>query len=111
MTIQLTTLACLAFLMTKGCFFLNFQKLESDSRLNCVLVFKETCGSDWNYDLEGPSEWLNIGYPLCGGSQQSPIDVVTSSTRYDSSLKPFTMTGYDQPLNFNMYWNGHTGKL
>uniref|UniRef100_A0A667X023 carbonic anhydrase n=1 Tax=Myripristis murdjan TaxID=586833 RepID=A0A667X023_9TELE len=59
--------------------------------------------------LVGQSEWSEY-FPDCGGTSQSPVDVVTTQTKYDPSLKPVTPLGYSQHGNnpFTIYNNGHT---
>ncbi|XP_056157746.1 carbonic anhydrase 14 [Lampris incognitus] len=59
--------------------------------------------------LVGQSEWSEY-FPDCGGSSQSPVDVVTNQTKYDPSLTPLTPLGYGQHGNrpFTLYNNGHT---
>ncbi|XP_029928273.1 carbonic anhydrase 14 isoform X3 [Myripristis murdjan] len=64
----------------------------------------------WTYTgLVGQSEWSEY-FPDCGGTSQSPVDVVTTQTKYDPSLKPVTPLGYSQHGNnpFTIYNNGHT---
>ncbi|XP_071751850.1 carbonic anhydrase 14 [Centroberyx gerrardi] len=64
----------------------------------------------WTYTgLVGQSEWSQY-FPDCGGSSQSPVDVVTTQTKYDPSLTPVTPLGYSQHGNkpFTLYNNGHT---
>ena len=60
--------------------------------------------------LVGQSEWSQY-FPDCGGNSQSPVDVVTTQTKYDPSLIPLTPLGYSQHGNkpFTLYNNGHTG--
>ncbi|TNN80959.1 Carbonic anhydrase 14 [Liparis tanakae] len=62
--------------------------------------------------LVGQSEWSQY-FPDCGGTSQSPVDVVTTLTKYDPSLTPLTPLGYSQHGNkpFTMYNNGHTVEL
>ncbi|XP_060906402.1 carbonic anhydrase 14 isoform X2 [Labrus mixtus] len=64
----------------------------------------------WTYKgLVGQSEWSDY-FPECGGTSQSPVDVVTTQTKYDPGLMPLTPLGYDQHGNrpFSLYNNGHT---
>ncbi|XP_074509655.1 carbonic anhydrase 14 isoform X4 [Sebastes fasciatus] len=64
----------------------------------------------WTYTgLVGQSEWSEY-FPECGGTSQSPVDVVTTQTKYDPSLMPLTPLGYSQHGNqpFTLYNNGHT---
>lgn len=60
--------------------------------------------------MVGQSEWSEH-FPECGGSSQSPVDVVTTQTKYDARLTPLTPLGYGQHGNrpFTLYNNGHTG--
>uniref|UniRef100_A0A3Q0RHU5 carbonic anhydrase n=1 Tax=Amphilophus citrinellus TaxID=61819 RepID=A0A3Q0RHU5_AMPCI len=55
-------------------------------------------------------EWSDY-FPDCGGTAQSPVDVITTQTKYDPSLSPVTPLGYSQHGNqpFTLYNNGHTG--
>ncbi|XP_034410234.1 carbonic anhydrase 14 [Cyclopterus lumpus] len=67
----------------------------------------------WTYaGLVGQSEWSQY-FPECGGTSQSPVDVVTTLTKYDPSLIPLTPLGYSQHGNkpFTMYNNGHTAVI
>lgn len=61
--------------------------------------------------LVGQSEWSEY-FPDCGGLSQSPVDVVTTQTKYDPSLLPLTPLGYSQYGHkpFTLYNNGHSGK-
>ncbi|XP_037309895.1 carbonic anhydrase 14 isoform X1 [Pungitius pungitius] len=64
----------------------------------------------WSYyGLVGQSEWSQY-FPACGGTSQSPVDVVTTQTKYDPNLIPLTPLGYSQHGNkpFTMYNTGHT---
>ncbi|XP_056262032.1 carbonic anhydrase 14 [Pseudoliparis swirei] len=67
----------------------------------------------WSYaGLVGQSEWSQY-FPDCGGTSQSPVDVVTTLIKYDPSLIPLTPLGYSQHGNkpFTMYNNGHTAVI
>lgn len=67
----------------------------------------------WTYTgLIGQSEW-SIFFPDCGGSSQSPVDVVTSQTKYDPTLTPLTPLGYSHHGNqlFPLFNSGHTVML
>ncbi|KAK2844634.1 hypothetical protein Q5P01_011293 [Channa striata] len=69
-----------------------------------------TKNTTWTYTgLVGQSEWSRY-FPDCGGTSQSPVDVVTTQTIYDPSLIPLTPLGYSQHGNnpFTLYNNGHT---
>uniref|UniRef100_A0A665TUN6 Carbonic anhydrase XIV n=1 Tax=Echeneis naucrates TaxID=173247 RepID=A0A665TUN6_ECHNA len=62
--------------------------------------------------LQRPSEWSEY-FPDCAGTSQSPVDVVTTQTKYDPSLIPLTPLGYSQHGNkpFTLYNNGHTAVI
>ncbi|XP_054637225.1 carbonic anhydrase 14 isoform X3 [Dunckerocampus dactyliophorus] len=67
----------------------------------------------WTYTgLVGQSQWSEH-FPECGGSSQSPVDVVTTQTKYDPGLPPLTPLGYSQHGNrpFTLYNNGHTAVI
>ncbi|XP_034467649.1 carbonic anhydrase 14 isoform X3 [Hippoglossus hippoglossus] len=67
----------------------------------------------WTYTgLVGQSEWSEY-FPDCGGTSQSPVDVVTTQTKYDPSLIPLTPLGYSQHGNrpFTLSNNGHTAVI
>ncbi|XP_068616576.1 carbonic anhydrase 14 [Brachionichthys hirsutus] len=67
----------------------------------------------WTYTgLVGQSEWSQY-FPDCGGTSQSPVDVVTTQTKYDPSLTPLTPLGYDQHgyQPFTLFNNGHTAVI
>ncbi|XP_033837431.2 carbonic anhydrase 14 [Periophthalmus magnuspinnatus] len=64
----------------------------------------------WTYSgLVGQSQWSEH-FPDCAGSSQSPVDVVTSLTKYDPSLTPMTPLGYSQHNHqpFTLLNSGHT---
>ncbi|XP_024587167.1 carbonic anhydrase 1 [Neophocaena asiaeorientalis asiaeorientalis] len=47
---------------------------------------------DWGYDGEnGPEQWGKL-YPIANGNNQSPIDIKTSETKHDASLKPISVS-------------------
>ncbi|XP_055402877.1 carbonic anhydrase 1-like isoform X2 [Bubalus kerabau] len=47
---------------------------------------------DWGYDGEnGPEHWGKL-YPIANGNNQSPIDIKTSETKHDPSLKPLSVS-------------------
>ncbi|XP_007084379.1 carbonic anhydrase 1 isoform X1 [Panthera tigris] len=48
--------------------------------------------SDWGYDdHNGPEQWGKL-YPIANGNNQSPIDIKTSETKRDTSLKPISVS-------------------
>jgi carbonic anhydrase len=42
-----------------------------------LLAFGLAKAAEWSY--ENPSSWSS-SYPLCGGKQQTPINIITSET-------------------------------
>uniref|UniRef100_A0A3Q4BLN0 Alpha-carbonic anhydrase domain-containing protein n=1 Tax=Mola mola TaxID=94237 RepID=A0A3Q4BLN0_MOLML len=62
--------------------------------------------------MVGQSEWPQY-FSECSGTSQSPVDVVTTQTKYDPSLIPLTPLGYSQHGNkpFTLYNNGHTAVI
>jgi carbonic anhydrase len=71
--------------------------------------FKKSLSADphWDYGRLGPDVWSDF-YPTCGGSNQSPIDIKTACTKYQS-FTPFQFSsGYNTAQNFTIINNGHT---
>ncbi|XP_054840575.1 carbonic anhydrase 2 [Eublepharis macularius] len=61
----------------------------------------------WGYGKDnGPSTWHET-FPIANGQRQSPIDIQTKSARYDSSLKPLSIT-YEPSTAKNIVNNGHS---
>ncbi|XP_073429500.1 carbonic anhydrase 4 [Dendrobates tinctorius] len=80
-------------------------------------VLTSSAAEDWCYDIQaksipcnGPSKWSDIG-ATCGGTKQSPIDIVTKNSKFDSNLIEFKFEGYDKELELELTNNGHTAKL
>ncbi|XP_041845072.1 carbonic anhydrase 14 isoform X2 [Melanotaenia boesemani] len=66
--------------------------------------------TSWTYTgLLGQAEWSDH-FPDCGGTSQSPVDVITTQTKYDPSLIPVVPRGYSQHGNqpFTLSNDGHT---
>ena len=79
--------------------------------MHCVIIIVLLCsgigGQRWNYDDLGPEVWKDL-YPVCGGSVQSPINIRTTCTVYES-YAPFNFSiGYNTPLDFTMNNDGST---
>ena len=64
--------------------------------------------SEWDYSIEGPDEWPHL-FASCGGTKQSPINVITTQTVYDPSLAFMNFFNYDNYFIWNMTFNNHTG--
>ncbi|KAM4687224.1 LOW QUALITY PROTEIN: carbonic anhydrase 9-like [Rhinophrynus dorsalis] len=73
----------------------------SPARLQCP------ASGHWNYQDE--TEWSEH-FPHCGGPAQSPINIQTDTTTFDSSLKPIRLSGYNvaPEKNLTLKNNGHT---
>ncbi|KAK6190755.1 hypothetical protein SNE40_002550 [Patella caerulea] len=53
-------------------------------------------GNRWTYEGElGPEHW-KVDYKHCGEKQQSPIDIVTSDVRLNTSIPDFDLSSYDK---------------
>jgi carbonic anhydrase len=61
----------------------------------------------WNYRELGPDVWPDF-YPTCGRTAQSPINIKTACTIYQS-YAPFQFSSaYDLTQDFTLTNNGHT---
>ncbi|CAF0997586.1 unnamed protein product [Adineta steineri] len=61
----------------------------------------------WNYHDLGPDVWSDT-YPTCAAHSQSPINIQTACTDYQS-FTPFSFqSGYNLTHNFTLHNNGHT---
>jgi carbonic anhydrase len=76
-----------------------------------MLIYSfDTCLSSdaiWNYGALGPDVWPDA-YPACGGSSQSPINIKTACTKYQS-YAPFQFSSaYSATQSFTLTNNGHS---
>jgi len=70
------------------------------------IVHRMSCET-WNYGDLGPDVWSDT-YPSCAKHSQSPINIKTACTSYQS-FTPFHFTStYDLRHNFTLLNNGHT---
>jgi carbonic anhydrase len=70
------------------------------------IVHRTICDS-WDYHALGPDVWSDT-YPSCANHSQSPINIQTACTTYQS-FTPFHFTSaYDLTNNFTLVNNGHT---
>lgn len=62
----------------------------------------------WSYGgSEGTTYWKDL-FPMCGGTDQSPINIETSSTVNETSWSKFTFADYDSTSNtMKITNNGH----
>jgi len=60
-------------------------------------------------DPSGPHHWYET-YDQCGGSRQSPIDIITANSRSASQFSPIEYVAYDTKASnyFTLTNNGHT---
>ncbi|XP_041437215.1 carbonic anhydrase 4-like [Xenopus laevis] len=73
--------------------------------------------SSWCYEVQvcstgckGPRNWKHI-YSECGGSQQSPVNIMTKNTTYNSLLRPFQFKGYNVTHALPITNNGHSAQV
>lgn len=62
--------------------------------------------ADWDYEKYGEDAWF-LKHPACNGFQQSPIDILTSTAKYDTKLKPFKFINYDSPRKWKVVKTGY----
>lgn len=60
-------------------------------------------------DVSEPSQW-DKDFPVCGGQNQSPINIVAHKARHDPHLTPIIFEGYTQTLNVTVQNLGNTGE-
>ena len=56
-----------------------------------------------------PDQWYTA-YPTCGGSNQSPINIVTADV-VPTSMAPLTVTYPNQLIDIEFQNNGHTAAV
>lgn len=72
-----------------------------------LLLHQQSNATEWNYGDLGPDVWSDL-YPACGGRAQSPINIRTQCTAYQS-FKSFTFSSaYSETRKFKLLNNGHT---
>ena len=76
--------------------------------LTSLLVINHAVfGELWNYGEHGPDVWSD-SYPLCASQSQSPINIKTACTAFQS-FTPFKFSSaYSNTNNFTLQNNGHT---
>ncbi len=67
-------------------------------RINCQI---------WNYEQLGPDVWSDT-YPLCASRSQSPINIRTTCTTYQSFPTFRFSSAYNLTYDFTLTNNGHT---
>lgn len=84
--------------------------------LALAYVAPSTEDSHWCYEIQakepnshcsGPEQWPGD----CKKNQQSPINIVTSKTKLNPSLTPFTFVGYDQKKKWEVKNNQHSVEM
>uniref|UniRef100_A0A668TJF0 Carbonic anhydrase n=1 Tax=Oreochromis aureus TaxID=47969 RepID=A0A668TJF0_OREAU len=59
-----------------------------------------------------PSQWVELPNRFCGGSKQSPVDIVTKNVTTDPNLGNFNLIGFNSRDVFTSIMNnGHTVKV
>ena len=73
------------------------------------IIKRDTKDNPWNYeDSTGPGHWPKM-FKQCGGSDQSPIDIVTADVDLNDKLDEFEFDNYEDPLEgATIENNGHT---
>ena len=72
-----------------------------------VILVHFTIAQNWNYDTLGPEVWSDL-FHECGRTSQSPINIRTSCTVYQS-YDPFQFSSsYRQVFNFTLVNDGTT---
>jgi len=71
---------------------------------------KDDVPFEWNYSELGPDHWNN-NVKTCAGEEQSPIDIIASSARYDRTLEPIHLIRYEEVHNWNVTHTGQTINL
>ena len=104
----LKEITLLLFLKGKNSFF------YSKKRILFLSAIKSFFCSTWNYLDKGPDFWFSLTSPAnsgtCGsGQNQSPINIIPSTSYYNSKLTDITFNGYSTNLNWNIEYDGHSG--
>ncbi|XP_037543260.1 carbonic anhydrase IV c [Nematolebias whitei] len=78
-----------------------------------LLLLLCLCTAQWCYQkqncddtCEDPSRWV-VQFPRCGGSHQSPVNIITRKVQVNSSLPPFNFTGHTNKINITVKNTGH----
>ncbi len=72
-----------------------------------VIFTQSTTGESWSYDDLGPDVWSDI-YSLCAGQSQSPINIKTIHTTYQSWAPFHFPSAFNITPNFTLMNNGYT---
>lgn len=89
-------------------FFMYITALSAVSINNLMTNFNEvtrsqesinlqTTDTNWTFDLENEQHLLNL-FPLCNGTNQSPININTNITHENQRLR-LGLTAYDKPVS------------
>ncbi|XP_018094842.1 carbonic anhydrase 4 [Xenopus laevis] len=77
--------------------------------VHLILLCVDPITAEWCYTEEScePNTWSSLG--SCGGSRQSPIDIVNGSAQFNASLENFNFTNYNNNSKLLVLNNpGHT---
>jgi len=68
------------------------------------------CVTDWNYLEKGPDFWFQVSNSQAcrSGQMQSPINIIPSTTFYDSKLTDITFNGYSSIPSWDTKYDGHS---
>ncbi|XP_072546753.1 carbonic anhydrase 4b [Salminus brasiliensis] len=88
------------------------------SALLLASLLRVTVGAKWCYESQvscdhkckGPNEWADIA-PTCGGTSQSPINLVTKKITFKKSLTALEFYSYQETFHSVITNNGHTAKV
>jgi carbonic anhydrase len=72
-----------------------------------VNIICSTTDENWDYGKLGPDVW-NDAYPSCAGRSQSPINIRTACTTYQTFTPFYFSSAYTQTHNFMLINNGNT---
>ncbi|KAM6897006.1 carbonic anhydrase 4-like [Xenentodon cancila] len=94
--------------------FLFYFKMYFISLVLCLALGDLVrCSSDWCYkDCDHtPSHWKDMPGNVCGGTKQSPVNILTGKVKTDPDLQNFTLNMFtsEQAVKSIMF-NGHTVK-
>ncbi|XP_063813238.1 carbonic anhydrase 4 [Pseudophryne corroboree] len=94
---------------------MSFSYLYFVFTLHVITLASDT---DWCYDIQKsinnpctvPRQWKEVE-TLCGGTNQSPINIVTKNAHYEPNLTPFSFNGYNNAKDCPFKNNGHSVEL
>ena len=85
--------------------YLAFLFYKSNPLVNCL---SWTGSSGWDYFSNGPNIWFKM-FDQCNENEQSPINIITKYTVYDSNLPRLKFLNYKKLIYWNVSWNNNSG--